>query len=136
MQAQLFTLDEANRLLPLVRVIASDAVASYHATKKAIRALQQLKAQPAAPTAEVARVEHRIEAHLEELRRLVAEIDDLGCRLRDYERGAVDFPAAVLDAQGLFVVYCWAVGERRVAHWHSDEEGYESRRLVGAEATA
>ena len=136
MQAQLFTLDEANRLLPLVRVIATDAGASYRATKKAIRALQRLKAQPAAKTADVARLERRIETHLEELRRLVAEIDDLGCRLRDYERGAVDFPAAVLDAQGLFVVYCWAVGERRVTHWHSDEEGYESRRLVGAEAPA
>ncbi|MHC4134506.1 MAG: DUF2203 family protein [Planctomycetota bacterium] len=136
MQARLFTLDEANRLLPLVRAIARDAVASYRAAKKAIHALQRSKAQPAAPTAEALRLEHRIETHLEELRRLVAEIDDLGCRLRDYERGAVDFPAAVLDAQGLFVVYCWALGERRVAHWHSEDEGYESRRLVGVAASA
>ncbi|MHC4971112.1 MAG: DUF2203 family protein [Planctomycetota bacterium] len=135
MQAQLFTLDEANRLLPLVRAIARDAAANYRATKKAIQALQRLKAQPAAPAADVSRLEHRIEAHLEELRRLVAELDDLGCRLRDYERGAVDFPAAVLDAQGLFVVYCWALGEGRVSHWHSEDEGYESRRLVGAESS-
>jgi len=136
MQARLFTLDEANRLLPLVRAIARDAATTYRATKEAIHALQRLKAPPAAPTAEVLPLEHRIEVHLEELRRLVAEIDDLGCRLRDYERGAVDFPAAVLDAQGLFVVYCWALGERRVAHWHSEDEGHESRRLVGVEASA
>lgn len=136
MQAQLFTLDEANRLLPLVRAIARDAAANYRATKQAIHALQQVKQQPAAPAAEVMRLEHRIESHLEELRRLVAELEDLGCRLRDYERGAVDFPAAVLDAQGQFVVYCWALGDGRVAHWHSEDEGHESRRLVGVESTA
>jgi hypothetical protein len=136
MQARFFTLDEANHLLPLVRVIARDAVASYRATKKAIQALQWLKEQPAPEDAEVHRLEARVETHLEELRRLLAELDDLGCRLRDYERGAVDFPAALLDGRGLFVVWCWALGEDQVAHWHSEDEGYESRRLVGVEATA
>ena len=136
MHARLFTLDEANRLLPLVRSIARDAVASYRATKDAIRALQRLKAAPAALAAETARQERRIERHLDELRRLVAELDDLGCRLRDYERGAVDFPAAVLDGQALFVVYCWELGDRRVTHWHSEDEGHESRRPLGVEASA
>ncbi|MHC4818998.1 MAG: DUF2203 domain-containing protein [Planctomycetota bacterium] len=136
MHARLFTLDEANRLVPLVRSIARDAVASYRATRDAIRALQRLNARPAAPPADMERQERRIERHLEELRRLVAELDDLGCRLRDYERGAVDFPAAALDAQALFVVYCWALGDRRVTHWHSEDEGHESRRLLGVEASA
>jgi hypothetical protein len=136
MPARLFTLDEANRLLPLVRAIVRDAVAAYRGTKEAIQALQRLKTPPVAPSAERERQERRIERHLEELRRLVAELEELGCRLRDYETGAVDFPAAALDAQGLFVVYCWAVGDDRVAHWHGEDEGYESRRLVGVEASA
>jgi hypothetical protein len=136
MPARLFTLDEANRLVPLVRCIARDAVASYRATKDAIHTLQRLKAPPAAPAAEMERQERRIERHLEELRRLVAELADLGCRLRDYERGAVDFPAAALDAQALFVFYCWALGDRGVTHWHSEDEGHESRRLLGVEASA
>jgi len=136
MHARLFTLDEANGLVPLVRSIARDAAASYRATKEAIRALQRLKALPAAPPADTERQERRIERHLAELRRLVAELDDLGCHLRDYERGAVDFPAAALDAQALFVVYCWALGDDRVTHWHSEDEGHESRRLLGVEAPA
>ena len=75
-----------------------------------------------------------IERHLCELKRLIDELEDLGCRLRDYEKGVVDFPAASMDADQ-FVFYCWILGEPEVSHWHTEEEGYDRRRLVGAEAS-
>ena len=131
MNGQLFSLDEANRRLPLVRSITRDAVVRYCAAKEAIASLHRRRAQPGA---DLARQERRIGTHLEELRRLVDELEQLGCRLRDYERGVVDFPAACLDDGG-FVVYCWALGEDQVAHWHGEHESYGERRLVGAAAS-
>ncbi|MHC4547926.1 MAG: DUF2203 family protein [Planctomycetota bacterium] len=135
MHGKLFTLEEANRRLPLVRAIAGDAAWRYRVAKEAIRGLQRSRARPRADREELARQERAIGRHLEELRMLVEELEALGCRLRDYERGAVDFPAARLDARG-FVVYCWAPGEARVTHWHCAHEGHDERRLVGAAASA
>jgi len=133
MPGKLFTLADANRLLPLVRSITRDAVARYRAAKEAIRALEILQrtADEATYRDAVDRQDAVIADHLDGLQRLVRELEDLGCRLRDYERGAVDFPAAALTGDG-FVVYCWALGEDRVTHWHVEGEGFEERRLLPA----
>ncbi len=130
MAGTIYTLDEANRALPLVRAITRDAVRAYRDAKKAIRALELLKSrQQKDLEPEMHRLEEEAERHLADLGRLVEELDGLGCRLRDYERGVVDFPAAGLGVQG-FTLYCWALGEPRVGHWHAEGEGYQQRRPV------
>ena len=137
MDGKLFTLDEANRLLPLVRSITRDAVRRYRDAKRAILDLEGLKARVAArmpvDREELEAQDAAVANHLEELRRLVDELEALGCRLRDYERGVVDFPAATLGDEG-FLVYCWALGEQSVRHWHSEQEGFEERRLLETNA--
>ena len=136
MQGRLFTLEEANQVLPLVRAIARDAVRAYRGAKKEIRAWEFLRSQgPAAPQAELDRRDARIGAQLERLRRLTDELEGLGAVLRDYERGVVDFPAASFADSG-FVFYCWVLGEKAVSHWHAEDESYRERRGVGAGASA
>jgi hypothetical protein len=138
MMETLFTLDDANRILPLVRSITRDAVHRYRAAKGAIHKLGQLKADRLSGLEvdedAIRRQDSVIERHLYELRRLIDELEALGCRLRDYEKGVVDFPAASMDADQ-FIFYCWILGEPDVSHWHSEEEGYDQRRLIGAEAS-
>lgn len=135
MNGKIFSLDDANRLLPLVRAVTRDAMRHYAAAKQAIDRLEALKRRRDAGSEDAARglalQDDAIARHLRELRRLIDEVEALGCHLRDYERGIVDFPAACLD-EGGFVYYCWSIGEDRVTHWHSDAEGFEARRLVGA----
>lgn len=131
MTGRLFTLSEANGVLPLVRSIARDAVRCYRAAKREIRTWEWLRGQQ--PSAEieahVARRDQHIARHLEDLRRLTEELESLGCHLRDFERGVVDFPASCLG-NGPFVFYCWALGEDRVLHWRDEEEAFEERHLV------
>ena len=131
MRGKLFTLPGANRALPLVRSITRDAVDSYRAAKQAIRAWEWLRAQ--APSAETAALmaghDRRIARHLEDLRRLTEELEFLGCHLRDFERGVVDFPAAAMGEDD-FLFYCWSLGEDCVAHWRGEEEAYHERHLV------
>ena len=131
MKGRLFTLSEANRVLPLVRSIVRDAVRRYSTAKSEIRTWEWLRGQQ--PSAEIeahlARRDQRIARHLEDLRRLTEELESLGCHLRDFELGVVDFPASCLS-NGPFVFYCWALGEDRVRHWRDEEEEFEERHLV------
>ena len=135
MKGRLFTLSEANGVLPLIRSITRDAVRRYRAAKREIRTWEWLRAQR--PSAEIeahmARRDQRIASHLEDLRRLTDELESLGGHLRDFERGVVDFPASCLG-NGPFVFYCWALGEDRVLHWRDEEEAFEERHLVAATA--
>ena len=131
---RLFTLDEANEALPLIRSITRDTVRCYRRLTQAIRQLRRLKVlarKGLATEAALRDVEQEVEDHLRQLRHLIDELEALGCELRDYGRGVVDFPAAGMDAAG-FTVYCWTLGESSVSHWHADQEGYGARRPVPA----
>jgi len=135
---KLFTLEEANRALPLVRSITRDAVSSYRAVKSEINVLSSLNAQRAAgaeiPDDTVDRQDRVIAKHLDRMQRLIAELEALGCRLRDYQKGVVDFPAALMH-EDQFAYYSWILGEDQVTHWHAEEEGYDRRRLVSENAS-
>jgi len=131
---RLFTLDEANAALPLIRSITRDTVRCYRHLTQAIRQLRRLKllaVKGLATEAALRDVEEEVEDRLRELRRLIDELEALGCELRDYARGVVDFPAAGLDSSG-FTVFCWTLGEAAVSHWHAEQEGYGARRPVPA----
>lgn len=138
MKERLFTLEEANHILPLIRSITRDAVRRYRDAKNEIEALELLKTQRRAgievPKDSIVAQDARIECHLNELRRLIEEIERLGARLRDYERGAVAFPAAAWD-EG-FVYWSWMLGESQVSHCHRAEESFDQRRPVPAPAQA
>jgi hypothetical protein len=120
MNGRLFTLDEANRALPLVRAITRDAVAAYARVKALL-----------AQDSGTADRDEQVAALLEGMRRLTRELEALGCRLRDIERGVVDFPAAALGA-GHFLYYSWVAGEDTVAHWRGEEEPLDRRHEVVA----
>lgn len=139
MSERIFTLSDANRALPLVRSITRDAVRCYLAAKGEIRSWEALKALHrsggGASDEDLERKDRRIASLLDELRRLTDELEALGCRLRDVQRGVVDFPAACLG-RGHFVYYCWALDEKRVRHWRGEEETFDERHLVEAEAAS
>lgn len=135
MRGRLFTLREANRALPLVRAISRDVVSRYAAAKSEIREWERLRTAHGRrdADAELDRCNRRIAHELDRLRALTDELEALGCRLRDFENGVVDFPAARLGP-GEFVYYCWALGEIGVSHWRGESDAFEQRRLVEAGA--
>lgn len=55
----------------------------------------------------------------------VARLVELDITLRDISTGLIDFPALV---SGRPIWLCWRLGEDDVAHWHSVDEGFDSRR--------
>jgi hypothetical protein len=62
-----------------------------------------------------------------EVRRLLAEVNEMGVVVRDVDRGLVDFPALIDDRE---VYLCWELGEDEVAFWHDLETGYRGRQPI------
>lgn len=55
----------------------------------------------------------------------VMKINQLGCFLRDIDRGIVDF----FSIKGKELIYlCWQKGEKKVSFWHDLDDGFSGRK--------
>lgn len=130
---KLFSVEMANRALPLVRRIVDDIVAE-HPRWKDLVARFELVAAGARPewgeTPEMAKLRHGIDAAAERINGYVKELESVGCRLKGFEQGLVDFYGMY---QGRMVCLCWQEGEDTVAHWHELETGFSGRQPITPE---
>lgn len=121
---KIFTVQEANALLPDVRTILSKIqrahrkLARYGAdAKKASEAAEQGGGGIADGVAYA--------AILTELTLQLAELEGLGVQLKDFERGLVDFPSL---RDGRVVLLCWQLGEGdELEWWHDVDAGFAGR---------
>ncbi len=136
MKGKIFTVDEANRMLPLVSKITDDVVATYREVNQALQAYEAEKTEaqkdPGHET-ELRRRDAEVAEVLDRFQGLILEIEALGGTVKDYEQGFVDFYGEV---DGEIVYLCWTRGERVISHWHRLEEGYAKRRELPAAAAA
>jgi len=121
---KLFTIQEANALLPSVRIIlakiqrAHRKVAHYREdAKKAAAAAEQGGGGIESGAAYA--------AVLTELTLRLSELETLGVQLKDFERGLVDFPSL---RDGRVVLLCWQLGEGdELEWWHDVDAGFAGR---------
>jgi hypothetical protein len=74
---------------------------------------------------EIARIENEIEGVVQRTNQIIDEISDLGCEIKDVERGLVDFPS---EREGRLVYLCWKLGEDKICFWHELTSGYAGRQ--------
>ncbi len=109
---RVFSLEQANRSLPLVRRIvedireASGKVADY---QEEFERLAERGDSEGATQSMAALSKAR-----QEYRAFCRELGQLGCCLSNGRAGAVDFPAVVGGKQ---VVLCWRLGESAISRW-------------------
>lgn len=124
---KMFTVEEANRTLPLVGRIVTDLTALHPKWRAAVAAFEVAQADVTAATEtdearalrlEAGRLAGEIEACLDEL-------EQVGCIFKGFEAGLIDFPTFHEDR----VVYlCWQLGEPHLTHWHELDAGFAGRR--------
>ena len=128
-----FCLDEANAMLPLVRVIVSDLVQLARDVSERLERLTMLFAMRD-------EIEPR-DPYLEELLAVCEELERDRCRLWEYAdeliklgvepesvvEGLVDFPS---ELDGRPVALCWKLGESEISFWHEWDAGYAERRAL------
>jgi hypothetical protein len=118
-EIRLFSRDEAERMLPLVRSIVRGMMED-HAERQAL--LDRLD-----PGEEVGRVRPEVDALTDRLVEGARELERLGAEFKGVELGLVDFPTL---RDGQLAYLCWQYGEDRIRFWHSVETGYAGRRLL------
>jgi hypothetical protein len=138
-QRRVFTVEEANATLPLVRAIVADLVSlSREVVERRSRLSMLLPgAEPSRHDPfreELSQIEEEVEKDSRRLREYVAELRALGVEPTNTDEGVVDFPA-VIDDRKIFL--CWKLGEPRVAYWHEHGAGDRNRRpLAGLQKRA
>lgn len=132
---QLFTVEEANRLLPQVRAILQELQRRRQKIqrleeKKAVEELSWLREDGSvSPSAQEAlgRFELTQRKELEGFEKGLEEMVRLGAQLKDLDEGLVDF----FTRRGEELVYlCWKDGEERIRFWHDLESGFAGRRPI------
>jgi hypothetical protein len=117
-----FSVAQANAALPLVRRIVQDIVNEHSKVVTLQTLLDDLADNELDDSA--AALESRRRDASERLAALTKELGSIGCELKDWEYGLVDFPAVIDGEQ---VCLCWRLGEDRVGHWHDRHGGFAGR---------
>jgi hypothetical protein len=118
-----YTVEEANRILPLVRRIVEDIGAAARLYERTQNRLN-LKGNSALGERDRRIAEEELSDHADRLEECLQELRSLGVEFRGWD-GVVDFPAWV---DGREIEYCWKAGEARVVHWHELYTGYSNRK--------
>lgn len=132
MESKIISVDEANRMLPLLRQIVGDIMGSWEriiekrteleCAEKGIRpdghaahahdplASQQLKFE--------------LNYLIDKINHYIREVEELGCFVEEFKRGIVNFPSVY---NGRKVFLCWGPEEAAVRYWHELDETYSDR---------
>jgi hypothetical protein len=133
--SKLFTINEANALLPVVRPTVEkilDIIRRLRAQSEVVIRAEEI--DPEMPNLmgrlqqndEIARLIKQINASVD-------EIQQHGCVCKGVEQGLLDFPCLLGEK---IVFLCWQYGEPEIAFWHRIEDGFAGRRpLLDSGAT-
>jgi hypothetical protein len=129
---KLFTPQQANATLPLVRAIVRDVTELANDLRQRYERLGRIrasaqKAPSPAHQEELEQAEAEFERLKDRMRDYEAELESLGVELKDYFVGLIDFPCWM---NGRVVYLCWRQGEDNVSHWHELDAGFAGRRRL------
>jgi len=130
---KIFTLDEAQSLLPLVESLLKRAIESKQAAEEVDNELSEMARRihfSGGMTVDIAKIAGQrtaLEQHIQRARETVAEIDEIGVQVKDLDSGLLDFPCRVEDE---VVLLCWKSGETAIEHWHTVESGFKGRQPI------
>ena len=128
-----FTLDEAQSLLPVLEALLKRAIDGKQSAEEVESQLSDLSRRiylsggMRVNVSEVAKQRAELDAHLNQVRESIAEIDSIGVHVKDLEAGLLDFPCRLEDE---VVLLCWRKGETAIEHWHTMESGFQGRQPV------
>jgi len=127
---KVFTLDEANACLPLVKAITGDMVQLSRDLIERARRLEHLNAgrqreQGDLYAEELAQIEDELAKDSKRLKEYINELLELGVEPKSAPDGLIDFPAMM---DGRLVYLCWRFDEPEVLFWHELDSGFAGRQ--------
>lgn len=133
MAQRTFTLDEAHLLLPVLESLLKQAIQAKKLIEQIDKEYQDLNHKIflvgglLINIAKVAARKAEREKAIQMIKDTLSEIDATGVQVKDLDIGLLDFPCIVDDGM---ILLCWKLGEDKIAHWHSLEEGFKGRKPI------
>ena len=128
-----FTLEEAQRLLPVLESLLRTAIDGKKLIETVDTELQELAHRVflsgglLVNIVQVARRKAEREKAIQRVKDTLAEVDATGVQVKDLDIGLLDFPCEV---EGRTVLLCWKLGEKGITHWHGTDEGFAGRKPI------
>ena len=130
---RLFTLREAEELLPAVAKLLQAAIESRGSAGELEEQLNEVLTKIAMlggvqlDVSEVSQLKTGKERAMEDLKRALAEIASQGVLVKDLDTGLLDFPT-LFDGEEVHL--CWKLGEPHIGFWHHTSEGFAGRKPI------
>lgn len=130
-----FSVEEANKMLPLIRAIVGDIVRQLRVVNdlsQRLSAVMQRRRQSTSDlySEELAQTEAETQAEKSKLQSYYDELEQLGVELKGPD-GLCDFPSLM---EGREVYLCWRLGEPEIMFWHEIHDGFPGRKPLSAPA--
>ena len=122
MEERIFTLAEAQNLIPSLRSLLQEISESWNHIRVLNPEIQ--KARKTAQFDKHSKFSVEYVEGVSHLMFLIHQVKDMGVLLKDADKGLCDFPYM---RQGRVVYLCWQLGEERIAYWHDIETGFAGR---------
>jgi hypothetical protein len=124
---KIFTLHEANKVLPEIRPQLELLSRRYRSASMMRADAQRAAAAAIAGGGGMSGGSHYLKS-LPEISEISTEMARLGVQIKDPERGLIDFPCF---RDGKIVLLCWQLGEpEEIEWWHDVEAGYAGRQRL------
>ncbi len=125
MEAKILSLEEANRMLPLLRRIVRDIMEHWSLIVSKRAELETLERSGAsADQSRVAEVKEDLNQLIDRINSYIKEVEQLGCFVEEFRRGIINFPTLY---HGRKVFLCWRSGEEQISYWHELDETFHDR---------
>jgi hypothetical protein len=122
MEERIFTLAEAQSLLPRLRTLLEEIGEQSQHMRELNPEIQKARDNAALDGFSKSGVEY-VES-VSHLMALIHQIRDMGVLLKDADKGLCDFPYV---KHGRVVYLCWQLGEDTIQYWHDVETGFAGR---------
>ena len=128
---KLYTVDEAERTLPLVKRIIRDVQTNFAEHETRLLKRKKLPLTPphgSAAEEQAFQLENEMEHFAGEVGRYQRELEQMGIEVKDYRAGLLDFYSRY---DGRLVYLCWKSDEgEKLGFWHDLQAGFLGRQLI------
>ncbi|MGQ9591980.1 MAG: DUF2203 domain-containing protein [Planctomycetota bacterium] len=133
MESKLISVDEANRMLPLLRSIVADIMSAWDQIifkRTELECLEKStgsngpQLSPEAREAALSNLKQDLNGLIDRINGYIREVEDLGCFVEEFKRGIINFPSLY---NGRKVFLCWKPDEENVSFWHELDECFNDR---------
>lgn len=131
MKSRILSLDEANRMIPLLDKIVRDLMSTWDSIIQKRTELEMLEKGPEARDGsrqeQVQELKGDLNRLIDRINGYIREVEELGCFVEEFKRGIVNFPSLYV---GRKVFLCWKPGDEQIKYWHELDESYNERSTI------